>query len=177
MSGANFPVPAKRKSWERLGILGVGLLGNQLQVVLFDYVLYPFVIWRAGLLWGALIMTGLSFAVCLALLRFYDWSRRDWLGIETVKRLRDEPAAEGVRQRIGELLRRSDGFALVVLSIRFDPFVTILYIRHGSHAYAGLSRREWRLFLVSNLISNAWWSLVAFGAIEVVRRAWPRLVP
>jgi hypothetical protein len=169
--------PAGRTRWERLGILGVGLLGNQLQVVLFDYVLYPFVIWRAGLLWGALIMTGLSLVVCIALLRFYDWSRKDWLGIETVKRLRDEPAAAGARRRIAGLLRRSDAFALVALSIRFDPFVTILYIRRGSHAYAGLSRREWRLFLVSNLISNAWWSLVAFGAIEVVRRTWPGLVP
>ena len=36
-------------------------------------------------------MTLLSFLICWATLLFYDWARKDWLGIETLKQLRDYP--------------------------------------------------------------------------------------
>lgn len=157
----------------RLGVLGLGLLGNHVQVWAFDYLLYPYVIWRGGPFWGAIVMTILSFVLCWAMLRFYDWTGRDWLGIETVKALRDGQETAGWRGWLRRLLRRSDALALVLLSIRFDPFITILYLRPGSHAFDGLSARDWRRFVASVLIANVYWSVVAVSGIEIARRLWP----
>jgi hypothetical protein len=74
---------------ERAAILGIGLLGNFLIANGFDYVLYPWVIWKLGPLHGAAVMTLASFLICWATLLFYDWAKKDWLGIETLKELRD----------------------------------------------------------------------------------------
>lgn len=156
----------------RLAVLAAGLAGNQLQVWLFDYVLYPFVIWRAGLGRGLLIMTALSFLLCWSMLRFYDWSGQDWLGIEAIKKLREAPSAGRWRRGLAALLRRSDAVAFMVLSIRFDPLITVLYLRPAASAFRGLSRRDWRIFLGSLALSNVYWSLIAFGGIEVLRRVW-----
>jgi hypothetical protein len=156
----------------RLCVLVAGYTGNQLQVWLFDYVLYPFVIWRAGLGWGLLIMAVLSFLLCWSMLRFYDWSGQDWLGIEAVKRLRESRDSTGWRGRLGRLLRRSDLLAFVVLSLRFDPLITTLYLRPAERAFRGLSGSDWRLFVASVALSNVYWSLVAYGGIELVRSVW-----
>ena len=76
---------------ERAAVLGISLLGNSLIANGFDYLLYPWVIWQLGPLHGAVVMTLLSFLICWATLLFYDWARKDWLGIETLKQLRDYP--------------------------------------------------------------------------------------
>lgn len=61
--------------------------------------------------------------------------------------------------------------AFVALSLRFDPFITTAYLRRT--AYAGLSPRDWRIFLGSVLLSNAAWALVCFGGIAAARHFWP----
>lgn len=55
----------------------------------FSYILYPFVIYRAGAFRGGAVMALLSFIVCLCLLKLYDASKRDWLGIETIKGVKE----------------------------------------------------------------------------------------
>ena len=52
------------------------------------------------------------------------------------------------------LLHRSDPVACVLLSIKFDPFIVTVYLRRGR--FGGMSRRDWRIFLLSWLIGNAW---------------------
>ena len=74
---------------ERAAILGIGLLSNSLIANGIDYVLYPWVIWTLGPLHGAAMMTVLSFLICWATLLFYDWAKKDWLGIETIKELKE----------------------------------------------------------------------------------------
>lgn len=160
---------------ERLGILGVGLAGNQVIVLAFDYTLYPFVMWRLGLVWGCLIMTALSFIVCYATLLFYDWAKKDWLGIEAIKAVRDEENGGRFARWMGALLRRSEGLALVVLSVKFDPFIVTAYLRRGSYQFDGLTRRDWRVFVTSLVIANAYWSFVAFAGVSVVAWVWQRI--
>lgn len=159
---------------ERLGFLGIGLIANQAMIWGFDVVLYPFVIWYLGLFAGAFVMTFLSFLVCFGLLRFYDWSKKDWLGIETVKSLKERESLTRLARFTSWILKKGDPAAMLFLSIKFDPFITTAYMRHGSHRYNGLSNRDWKIFLGSVLIGNAYWTLAVFAGISIVEWLWLR---
>jgi len=149
-----------------VGVLSFKLLDNA-----FDYVLYPFAIFKLGPAVGGLVMATLSLLDCLLLLRLYDWLKRDWLGIELVKGLRLYSGPSRWKRGTAWLLGRGDGVAFVVLSLRFDPFITTAYLRHG--AYNGLTRRDWKVFLGSVVLSNAAWTVVCFGGVSLLRRWWP----
>jgi len=136
----------------------------------FDYVLYPFVIWKLGLLIGGTMMALLSLVTCLLTLWFYDWSKRDWLGIEAVKQLRDGEAKTRWRRVLAWELVRGDVPACVALAVWSDPFITTACLRRG--AFNGMTHRDWRIFFASWLIGNGWWALACFGGIEVVSQVW-----
>lgn len=158
----------------RFGIFGVGVLANKLQIWGFDYVLYPFVIWYLGPIAGALVMTLLSFLACYGTLRFYDWSKKDWLGIETVKSLKDWESSTRLARFTSWILKKGDPAALLFLSIHFDPFITTAYMRHGSHRYNGLSNRDWKIFIGSLLIGNTYWTIAVFAGISIIEWLWLR---
>ena len=150
--------------------LAVGLSANKVIEYLFDYVLYPFVIYRFGILVGGLVMMGLSFLACLLTLWFYDWSKRDWLGIEAIKSLRGYEGKLKCGRLAGWLLRKSDLVVFLFLSIKYDPFITMAYLRHG--AFNGISRRDWRIFLGSTVVANVYWTLACFMGISLVEWVW-----
>ncbi len=52
------------------------------------------------------------------------------------------------------------------------PFIFIVtaYLRQG--AFGGMTRRDWRIFLLSWLIGNAWWSVVCFTGLTAVQWLW-----
>ena len=155
----------------RLGELVLGHTVNTLvSGYAFDYILYPFVIWKLGLFLGSGVMALLSLVACLLTLWFYDWSKRDWLGIEAVKQLRDGEAKKPWRRVLAWALARSDVPACVVLSVWSDPFITTACLRRG--AFTDMTRRDWWIFSASWLISNGWWALACFGGIEAVSRVW-----
>ena len=158
---------AIRHWWARVGELALGFSANTVVVYGFDYLLYPVVIYQLGLLSGSAVMALLSFVICLLTLRFYDWSKRDWLGIEAVKGLKEYSGPSRWRRWTSRALQRGDGLALVLLSLKFDPFITTLYLRHG--AFNGLSARDWRHFLASWFIGNAYWTFLCFGGVELFR--------
>lgn len=58
----------------------------------------------------------------------------------------------------------------VLLSLRFDPFIVTVYLRRGR--FGGMTRRDWRIFLLSWLIGNAWWSIVVFTGLSAVQWLW-----
>ena len=162
---------------ERAIVLGVGLLGNQVLVWTFDYVLYPYVMWRFGLLHGCLIMTALSALPCYLTLLFYDWSKKDWLGIEAIKEFKEEPRAGRMSTIIREIMRRGDLPSLVAMSIYFDPFITTAYMRQGSYHFNGMASRDWRVFWMSVVIANVYWSFAAFAGVSIFQWAWNYLLP
>ncbi|WP_372717735.1 hypothetical protein [Immundisolibacter sp.] len=162
---------------ERVAVLGVGLLGSKAINWAFDYLLYPYVLWHLGLLYGGITMMLLSALACYLLLLFYDWTKKDWLGIEAIKDLKHSESQGRFLSLVGNFLRRSDWLAMLALSIKFDPFITVAYLRPGSYHFNGLTRREWGLFWVSVLISNLYWSFVAFTGITAFRWALEQLVP
>jgi hypothetical protein len=158
----------------RIGELALGHTVNTLVLgYAFDYILYPFVFWKLGLLKGGVIMALLSLVACLLTLWFYDWSKRDWLGIEAVKQLRDGEAKSRWRRVLAWALNKGDLPACVTLPIWSDPFITTACLRRG--AFNGMTQRDWRIFFASWLIGNAWWALACFGGIEVVSHVWYRI--
>jgi hypothetical protein len=152
---------------EHAGILGVGLLGNQLIVWAFDYGLYPFVMWQLGLVWGCVVMTASSAAVCYFSFIFYDWTKKDWLGIEAIKEFKEGLNMGKIAQRVSAILNKSELLAFFVLSLKFDPFITVLYLRKGSYQFNGLTKRDWTIFWSSVVISNIYWSFVAFTGVTI----------
>lgn len=159
----------------RLGILGVGYSANSLQVWGFDYVLYPLVIWTLGLVIGGLVMTVLSCIFCYALIRLYDWSKEDWLGIETVKSLKESEAKSRIGRISSWILRKGDVAAFLFFSIKADPFITTLYMRRGNHGFNGLSSRDWKIFWGSQVVGNASWSFAVFTGVSFIEWLWVRL--
>jgi hypothetical protein len=157
---------------ERAAILGIGLLGNSLIANGFDYVLYPWVIWRLGPLHGAAMMTLLSFLICWATLLFYDWAKKDWLGIETIKELKEYSGDSLLARILRWAMAKGDAALLVVLSVWTDPFVTVAYLRQGAHQYNGMTGRDWGIFMLSLAIGNGLWSVTLFTGMSAAEYAW-----
>jgi hypothetical protein len=150
--------------------LALGHSVNQVLDVLFDYLMYPAMIAWLGLWRGGLIMATVSLAVCLIMLWLYDLSKRDWLGIEVIRSAKSYDGPSRLRRLISWILRRGDVAACLFLSIRYDPFITILYLRHES--FAGMNRRDWIIFFTSWFIGNSYWALACFTGVESLTWLW-----
>lgn len=154
----------------RIAELSVGLTTNQLVVWVGDYLLYPFVIYQFGILKGGIVMIIISFILCIMTMKFYDWSKRDWLGIEAIKELKTYKGKKNIGRLTSWILQKSDPVIFLFLSIKFDPFITTAYLRKGS--FSGMTKRDWKIFLSSLLISNAYWTLACFMGITLVELGW-----
>lgn len=161
---------------ERIAILGLGYIGNFLTGKLIDWGVDPLVTLLLNcsvggmngfmLTWASLAV--ISFFACYATLKFYDWSKTDWLGIEAVKTLKE---LEGSRFKrlVARILTWGDSFAVIALSVIFDPFIVLIYMRHGANHYNGLTKRDWVIFLVSIVVSNGWQTVVLYGGLEGIK--------
>jgi hypothetical protein len=72
----------------------------------------------------------------------------------------------GIKLVIVKILRKSNVILFIFLSIYFNPFVAVAFNRKGNFAYNGLSARDWRLFILSVIISNGFWSTTVFAGIS-----------
>lgn len=170
MSGILKKIAAKLAAQkERIAILVIGLFGNKIMNLTVNYVIDPFLLVRYGLLKGGIAVMIFSFIICFATILFYDWAKKDWLGIEMIKGIKEYEGMSPIGRAIKWLLRKGDKVALIGLSILTDPFITLVYLRRGAHLYNGMSRKEWAIFLTSTFISNLWWVLVVSGGIQTVR--------
>ena len=155
----------------RIAELAIGLTANKiLSTLAFDYFLYPFIIYKFGILRGGVAMTALSFIACFLTMKFYDWSKRDWLGIEAIKSLKEYKGNKKARHLISRIMKKGDLAAFLFLSLYYDPFITTAYMRHG--AYNGISKRDWKILTGSLVLSNAYWTLACYMGITLVEWAW-----
>lgn len=135
----------------------------------FDYLLYPFVLYNYGLWKGGIVMIVLSIIVCLLTLYFYDYSKKDWLGIEAIKSIKERPA-KNYFQRISKFfLAKSELLAFFFLSIRFDPFITTIYLREGVNEYNGMGKKNWVIFFSSVAVSNFYWLIIVELGIDLIK--------
>ena len=159
---------------QRIVELLTGQAVNQLTIWSFDYFLYPFLIYRLGILMGGAVMTALSFGICVVTMKFYDWSKRDWLGIEAIKGLKNYDGVRQTGRLTAWVLNKSDPIAFLFLSLKFDPFITTVYLRHGQ--YNGMNRRDWTIFAASVLFGNAYWTLACYMGISLFEWGWKAVV-
>jgi len=164
---------AKLASYKaRLQTVAIGLTGNAAIAIGFDYGIYGLAIATLGPLRGGLLMILVSFLFDLVLIRLYDWSKTDWLGIETLKDIRDNTAATRLEKILQWLMRKGDTVALVVLSFKLNPFNVMLYLRQGAYEYNGMRKRDWMNLVASTLIGNLYWILVMWAAVAGLGHAW-----
>lgn len=160
-------------AWQgRIANLAAGITAFKLTSYLFDYILYPFVIYELGIIKGGLLMTFLAAVINILCLKFYDLSKRDWLGIEALKGVKAYEGKNRLVRVMSGLLKKSDPAAFFFLSIKEDAFITMIYLRHGSHQYNGMSARDWRIFLASLAVANIYWTLAAYMGISVIEWVW-----
>jgi hypothetical protein len=136
----------------------------------FDFVLYPFALYKLGVVVGFFTMMLLSFLFCWGYFIIYDYLKRDFLGIEYSKEKMNDIINNqnrvGIKLVIVKILRKSNVILFIFLSIYFNPFVAVAFNRKGNFAYNGLSARDWRLFILSVIISNGFWSTTVFAGIS-----------
>jgi hypothetical protein len=169
------PAPAAPLK-QRLAILAIGISVNTfVSSYLFDYLLYPFIIWKLGIIRGGILMTALAGIFCYLTFVFYDWSKKDWLGIETLKSLKSYAGAAKLGRMASWFMKQSDPMVMLFLSIKYDAFITTAYMRHGSHQYNGLNKRDWTIFGLSLAISNLYWTLASFMGVSLIEYGWKHL--
>lgn len=134
---------------------------------LYDYVVVSFLLIYLGLVKGIIVVVILSMAIDLATLKFYDWLKKDWLALETLKDL------EHRKNFLGKLLNfvhnKSTFVTIVVLSLTSNAFVVTAYMRKGVSLYNGLTKRDWIIFISSSLLINLYWVFVVGGGIELIK--------
>jgi len=156
----------------KIAKLSAGIFLNRLMIYAFDLLLYPAIIYKLGIFKGGIVMTLLSFAACILILKFYDWSKRDWLGIEAIKGLKGYDGDKKARRITAWFMKKSEPVVFLFSSIKFDPFITTAYMRHGAHQFNGMSRRDWKIFIGSLIIGNAYWTLACYMGITLVEWGW-----
>lgn len=160
-------------TWQRrVADMAAGITAFNLFNYAFDYALYPFVIYKIGIIKGGLLMTAAAAVINILCLKFYDWSKRDWLGIETLKGMKGYEGESLLIRFMSGMLKKSDPVAFFFLSIKEDAFITMVYLRHGIHQYNGMSGRDWRVFLASLAVANCYWTLAAYMGLSLVEWAW-----
>jgi hypothetical protein len=160
---------------ERAAELAIGLSANSLIGISFDWFLYPAVIFWLGIVYGGVVMTLLAMLACVAMIKFYDWSKRDWLGIEALKGLREYAGNKRLGKLTSWVLTKGNIVVFLFLSVYFDAFITTTYMRYGKNQYNGMSRRDWTIFTSSVIISNACWTLAVYMGISLAEWVWKTL--
>ena len=177
---------------KKIKTIAIGYTINYMIDWLFDNPLYIFVIAERGPFVGGLVMMLLSAAACLATILFYNWSKTDWFGFSVVNGLRDhgDEWMERVKNvhiktrwmRIAVqslliipskffalaiwLLNKGDVPAFFVMTLFYDPFMTVTYFRRGS--FTKLTTRDWYIFWASVVIANVYWTARSFAVLEII---------
>jgi len=154
----------------RAAELAMGHTVNEATCFAFDYMLYPAVIYRYGPLKGGIVMMFLSLIACLLTLWFYDWAKRDWLGIEAVKDLKNYQGEKNIGRYTAWFLKKSNPVIFLFLTFVHDPFVTAAYFRKSK--FNGMNRRDWLIFYGSLILCNGYWTLACYMGISLVEWAW-----
>ena len=136
----------------------------------FDFVLYPFALYQLGVIYGFSVMVVLSFLFCWFYFLIYDYLKRDFLGIEFSKEKMNAIITShdsvGFKLFLVKILRKSHLFLFIFLSIYFNPFVAVAFRRKGNFEYNGLTAHDWRMFILSVIISNGFWATTVFAGLS-----------
>ncbi|MCX6721538.1 MAG: hypothetical protein NT026_02995 [Candidatus Staskawiczbacteria bacterium] len=156
----------------RAFFLAVGIAVEEIVANAFDYALYPFVVWKYGLVKGGVMMALFSLAFCYATLIVYNLTKKDWFGIELLKELREYKGRGKIFGAMSWILKKGQVASFVFLSLKFDPFTTVAYIRTGANEFPKMDCRAWKIFFGSWLLGNLSWLAVVFTGVSLVKVFW-----
>lgn len=160
---------------------------------LFDFVFYPFMLYRggewllaalmsfagakapspvAGYWLGLCLLTAASVGINLLYIGAYDRLRTDWFGFETLKGVSKQFAPATSRWWPWRVAVRYAAFAY--LCIWHSPLFGTLFMRGTEEPYA-MNARDWRTFWVALLIANLGWAGMVSGVVEAARMVLPHL--
>lgn len=156
----------------RLWITGIG--SYYVFTYLYDYVVVSFLLIYFGLTEGVAITMALSMLIDLGTLKFYDWFKKDWLALETLKDLQNKKNFWG---KLFNYVHDKNAFiTVVVLSLTSNAFIVTAYMRRGSFQYNGLTKRDWNIFLSSSLLTNLYWVFLIAGGIEIIKYLYKAII-
>lgn len=161
-----------QKQKEKLAMVSLAYAVDHCVDWLFNYPLYIWVMNEFGLKKGFAVMSCLSFLVCYAYIKVYDYLKKDLFLLEVAKDWMNSMANYSGTSKI-KLLRakiiKKGGFpvSFTILSIWKDPFYTLAFCRKKK--YSGFSMKDWEIFLGSVALGNFLWALSVFGGIELFK--------
>ena len=152
---------------ENIKLWGTGISSYYFLTWIYDYLIVSFFLLYLGFLWGMVVVVVLSIVVDLATMKFYDWLKKDWLALESIKELDHK---KGIVGRLFSFVREKGVLlTIIVLSLTSNAFVVTAYLRRGASQYNGMSSRDWFIFISSSLLINLYWVFVVGGGIELIR--------
>jgi hypothetical protein len=174
MNSNNFEKSGKVKSqtgtqtwFRRIGLWTAGISSYYIFTWIYDYLIIAAFVWYLGPLKGGVVAMIVSMFIDFFTLKFYDWLKKDWLALETIKELDNQKGF------IGKLFMfvHNKGAALTVfsLSLFLNAFIVTTYMRKGAYQYNGLTKRDWVIFTSSSLIGNGYWILIFAGGITIIK--------
>jgi len=174
---------------ERIAIIGLGYTVGYIFDYGFNYAVYIPVVAIYGPIKGGVIMAILSVPVNYLFIKFYDWSKKDWFGIEVAKEAAEFGPAWirnlSVKSVVGRIfwwpfaqiillilwaIKRGGVVAFIALSMYTDPFVTTVYFRKES--FSGMKKRDWMIFSGSLLVGDIYWTLRTVLIIFLAKKGW-----
>lgn len=158
----------------KLTLWGAGISSYYFLTWIYDYIVVSFCLIYFGLLKGMIIVVVLSMIIDLATIKFYDWLKKDWLALESIKELEQR---KGIIGRLFNFVRGKGVFlTIIILSLTSNAFVVTAYLRKGVSRYNGLSKRDWVIFISSSLIINLYWVFVIGGGLELIKLFYYKLI-
>ena len=92
---------AERKIWfRRLGLWVTGIGSYYIFTWIYDYLIISALLVYFGVLKGGIIAMVVSMLIDFFTLKFYDWLKKDWLALETIKELNDKKGFIGKKAKI-----------------------------------------------------------------------------
>ena len=101
------------------------------------------------------MMAALSVPVDLVTFRFYDWSKKDWFGIEYIKSTKLYSGSNPLKRLSKFVLTKTPlPIQLALLSTKFNSFMVTALLRDWGETYDGLGKRDWAIFWSSYLVAQ-----------------------
>ncbi len=151
----------------RLRLWITGISSYYVFTYLYDYFVVSFLLIYFGLIKGIVIIMVLSVLIDLGTLKFYDWFKKDWLALETLKDLQYKKNFWG--KLFSFVHDKSTFITVVVLSLTSNAFIVTAYMRKGAFQYDGLTKRDWSIFFASSFLTNLYWVFLIAGGLEIIK--------
>ena len=150
--------------------MGVGHLSYAVFSFFFDQILYVFVVYRLGVLFGGALMTTASLIGCAATLLFYQRMGIDWVGAGAIHSLVAKEKPSYIERLLVWAMKKGKVVIFLALCIYQDPFITTAYFIKGR--FGRLNRRDWQIFFASVVVSNGYWTLRSGLVAQVIVYSW-----